>query len=55
MLERRAELRQWVTSFSFFCPANSEVAGGGAVNSTLSGGKSQMSDVRRVIPRSAER
>src|SRR6478672_4772544 len=47
------ELRQWVTSFSFFCPANSDVAGGGAVKSTRSGGKSQVSDVRRVIPRSA--
>src|SRR5438270_6667533 len=47
-----AELRQWVTSLSFFWPANSDVGGGGAVKSTLSGGKSQTSDVRRVMPRS---
>ena len=42
---------QWVTSFSCFCPAKSEVGGGGAVKSTRSGGKSQISAVRRVIPR----
>ena len=49
-----AWLRQWVTSFSFFWPANSEAAGGGEVNSTRSGGNWQMSAERRVIPRSAE-
>src|SRR5438105_10242914 len=47
------ELRQWVTSLSFLWPANSDVAGGGAAKSTRSGGKSQISDVRRVMPRSA--
>src|SRR5690348_15989821 len=42
---------QWVTSLSFFWPVNSEVGGGGAVNWTRSGGKSQMSLDRRVMPR----
>src|SRR6476620_5614097 len=46
-----AELRQWVTNFICFCPAKAEVAGGGVVKSTRSGGKSQTSLVRRVIPR----
>ena len=47
--------RQWVTSFSFFWPAKSEVGGGGAAKSTRNGGKSQTSSVRRVIPRKVSR
>ena len=40
-------------SLSRFCPANMDDAGGGVGNSTRSGGKAQISEVRRVMPRSA--
>src|SRR6185503_7205544 len=44
-------LRQWVMSLRPFCPANKDVGGGGAVKRTFSGGKSQTSLARRVMPR----